>query len=222
MEERPASELVSPPAPARAPAFRIACKCDLRTGMVSPPDMPGVMLLTTSRLAFIPPPSKPQPSPLPPLSPPPFMLPRVPVGEPKIPPLPPSRTPPSPPPPSPPPSPWPAPPPSPPPSPIPLTPPPAASRSIPRARRSVVGRHLLYEGKELAVEGDDNALFALLACSGAHVAVEVDGAHDAVAALFVDEALNRLAVVGHRLVGAVDVGLLEDGGVPRAHREVGD
>ena len=40
--------------------------------------------------------------------------------------------------------------------------------------------------------------------------VKVDCRHDAVAALFVDQRLDRLSVMRDRLIGPVDVGLLEN------------
>ena len=50
--------------------------------------------------------------------------------------------------------------------------------------------------------------------------VKVDCRHDAVAALLVDDPLDRLAVVRDRLVRAVDVWLLQDPLVKATHRKV--
>ena len=72
--------------------------------------------------------------------------------------------------------------------------------SIPRARCAIVGGHLLYKGEELAIEGDDDPLLALQARRRAHVHEKVDGGHDAVAALLVDERLDRQAVVRDSLI----------------------
>eukprot|EP00630_Chrysocystis_fragilis_P004471 CAMPEP_0197395444 /NCGR_PEP_ID=MMETSP1165-20131217/7087_1 /TAXON_ID=284809 /ORGANISM="Chrysocystis fragilis, Strain CCMP3189" /LENGTH=198 /DNA_ID=CAMNT_0042921207 /DNA_START=242 /DNA_END=835 /DNA_ORIENTATION=- len=74
----------------------------------------------------------------------------------------------------------------------------------------VVFGDLLDEGQELSVEGDDDALFTLDANGLADGEVEIDGRHDAVAELLVDQVLDGHAVVRDGLVSAVDVGLLED------------
>mmetsp|Transcript_28279 Transcript_28279/g.95232 ORF Transcript_28279/g.95232 Transcript_28279/m.95232 type:complete len:202 (+) Transcript_28279:49-654(+) len=83
--------------------------------------------------------------------------------------------------------------------------------------RRVVLDVLLDEGQELAVEREDDALLAVLASRRANRHVKVNGRHDAVAKLLVDELLDGHAIVRERLVGAVDVGLLEDLLVPGAH-----
>ena len=86
-----------------------------------------------------------------------------------------------------------------------------------RCRGRVVLDVLLDEGEELSVHGDDDAALAGFADGLADSQVEIDGGHDAVPELFVDQRLDRAAVVGDGLVGAVHVGLLEDLSVPAPH-----
>ena len=71
------------------------------------------------------------------------------------------------------------------------------------ARRSVVGGVLLNVFQEFPVERDDDPFLAHLADRAADGHIKIDGRHDAVAELLVDQKLDGVAVVRDGLVGAV-------------------
>src|SRR4051812_20228288 len=58
-------------------------------------------------------------------------------------------------------------------------------------------------GKELPVEGDHNAVTSRIG-NALHIEAEVDGTHDPIAALFVNELLDRRAVDLQHLKEPVD------------------
>ena len=59
--------------------------------------------------------------------------------------------------------------------------------------------------EEFAIKGNDNPLFAMFAGGCPNITVKVNSTHDSVATLFVNDRLDRFAVVRDSFVRSVDI-----------------